>query len=183
MKNFNLKFKKIIFFLSAILLFFNTTIISKASDNNDTTTVSDQDLNNLKKIYNNKTNTVYIDKTNTNSIQKNGITKSDAWQYPTRKGVILVTSDSYKNLIPSGHSAIVISKSKVVESLYNDVQKGKNNWDFFNVETEEKFYCSQLVWRAFLNETGINLNTSFAGKAIYPLELATNNQVYFIYMH
>ena len=29
------------------------------------------------------------------------------WGYPTTKGRILVTGDAYKNLIPTGHAAIV----------------------------------------------------------------------------
>lgn len=48
--------------------------------------------------------------------------------YPTRRGVILVTPDAYKNLIPTGHAAIVWSKQYVVESLSNGVGLHKNNW-------------------------------------------------------
>ena len=50
-------------------------------------------------------------------------------KYPTRKGVILVTSDAYKNLIPTGHAAIVYDKKKVVESLSDGVQYGSNDWN------------------------------------------------------
>lgn len=49
--------------------------------------------------------------------------------YPTRKGVILVTQDSYKNLLPTGHSAIIYSKNYVVEATSKGVVKGKNNWN------------------------------------------------------
>lgn len=49
-------------------------------------------------------------------------------EYPSRKGVILVTKDAYKGLIPTGHAAIVISKSKVCEALSKGVVEGKNNW-------------------------------------------------------
>ncbi len=49
--------------------------------------------------------------------------------YPTRKGVILVTQDSYKNLLPCGHSAIIYSKNYVIESTAKGVVKGKNNWN------------------------------------------------------
>ena len=31
------------------------------------------------------------------------------WGYPTTKGRILVTGDAYRNLIPTGHAAIVFS--------------------------------------------------------------------------
>lgn len=50
-------------------------------------------------------------------------------KYPTRKGVILVTQDSYKNLLPTGHSAIIHSKNYVVEATSKGVVKGKNNWN------------------------------------------------------
>lgn len=49
--------------------------------------------------------------------------------YPRRKGVILVTSDCYKGLIPTGHAAIVYSSNKVVESLSKGVTTGQNNWN------------------------------------------------------
>ena len=49
--------------------------------------------------------------------------------YPTTKGRILVTGDAYRNLIPTGHAAIVYSQSKVVEAVYNKVVTGKNDWN------------------------------------------------------
>jgi uncharacterized protein YycO len=48
--------------------------------------------------------------------------------YPTRKGVILVTPDAFKGLIPTGHAAIIYSTGTVVESLSNGVVTGSNNW-------------------------------------------------------
>ena len=49
--------------------------------------------------------------------------------YPTRYGVILVTADYYKGLIPTGHAAIIWSSTKVVEALANGVVTGSNNWN------------------------------------------------------
>lgn len=49
--------------------------------------------------------------------------------YPTRKGVILVTKDKYKDLIPTGHAAIIYTKTSVIESLSKGVVKGKNDWN------------------------------------------------------
>lgn len=48
--------------------------------------------------------------------------------YSYRKGVILVTSDALKGLIPTGHAAIVYSSSQVVESVSSGVVRGANNW-------------------------------------------------------
>lgn len=138
--------------------------------------------------------------------------------YPTRKGVILVTSDYYKGLIPTGHAAIVYNKDKVVESLSKGVTTGKNNWDtkkkkcygvtttkttiyqdayvadwcysqigkkynynYFNVDTRKKFYCSQLIYAGYLDKQLIDLNTWRFGKAIHPMELVYTDKTCTIY--
>ena len=49
--------------------------------------------------------------------------------YPRRKGVILVTRDPYKGLIPTGHAAIIYTNIHVVESVARGVVVGANNWD------------------------------------------------------
>lgn len=48
--------------------------------------------------------------------------------YPTRKGVILVTDDSYKGL-NIGHAAIIYNASTVIEANEPGVEIGKNNWN------------------------------------------------------
>lgn len=45
-------------------------------------------------------------------------------RYPTTKGRILVTGDAYRNLIPTGHAAIVFSWNRDVEALSNGVVTG-----------------------------------------------------------
>lgn len=138
--------------------------------------------------------------------------------YPTRKGVILVTKDKYKGLIPTGHAAIVWSDKSVIEAVYNEVKWGKNNWystkktcyglsvkgttakndrgaanwcreqigkpynfNYLDVETRSKFYCSQLVWAAYKDRHGVNLNTSQFGKAVHPMELVKSSKTKMIY--
>lgn len=185
------------------------------------TEATDGEITKLRYEYfaNKKSAKVYVDKTENSSIKKNGIKKSDKWEYPSRKGVILVTADWYRNLIPSGHAAIVLNDKKVVESLSDGVQKGNNdwniskrdcsavtpydttatqdkkaanyaveqigktyNWEFLNVNTTKKFYCSQLVWKAFKKKCNVDLNTSFAWQIVYPLELANTDETYFVYV-
>ncbi|MBE6015247.1 MAG: hypothetical protein E7241_07760 [Lachnospiraceae bacterium] len=138
--------------------------------------------------------------------------------YPKQKGVILITGDAYKGLIPTGHAAIVWTPSLVVESLANGVTTGPNNWDvskdtceavtvrgttylqdseaanwcyrqigkpynydYFNVNTRSKFYCSQLVWASFKDNYGIDLNTSLFGNAVHPVELEYSSNTSIIY--
>lgn len=138
--------------------------------------------------------------------------------YPRRKGVILVTGDAYKGLIPTGHAAIIYSDDYVVESLKKCVTVGLNNWDqkkhtcygvtvkgttttqdkivanwcmnqrgkgynllFYNTGTRSCFYCSQLIWAAFKDNFGIDLNTGHFGAAIHPMELVWTNKTRKIY--
>lgn len=142
--------------------------------------------------------------------------------YPTRRGVILVTSDYYKDLLPTGHAAIIASSDQVIEALSNGVVYGKNNWNvkkndcwavtcgatsvnedrgtvtyierngyvgkpynfnFYDVNQRQRFYCSQLVWAAYKDSLGIDLNTSEFGAAIHPLELVNSPRTVTIYMH
>lgn len=69
--------------------------------------------------------------------KKPGLTPMSAYgYYPTRKGVILATSDAYKGLIPTGHAAIIYTSTTVVESLSGGVTTGSNRWN----ETKNQAY-------------------------------------------
>lgn len=153
-----------------------------------------------------------------------GMLRASFGQYPTRKGVILVTEDKYKGLIPTGHAAIIYGQNTVVESLSQGVTTGRNDWhstkttcygvtvknttitqdsnvadwcyrqiskpynlNYYNISTREKFYCSQLVWAAFLDNYNIDLNTpAFANPVmmvnpIHPMELVWTDKTNLIY--
>lgn len=138
--------------------------------------------------------------------------------YPTRKGIIMVTSDAFKGLIPTGHAAIIYSSGTVVESLSRGVVTGSNNWNatksqaygvtaratsgtqdstaanwaygqrgkpynlnYFDTGTRARFYCSQLVWAAFKDNFGINLDTIAYLGAVHPMELVNNTQTLLVY--
>lgn len=45
----------------------------------------------------------------------------------------------------------------------------------------KKFYCSQLVWAAFKDNYGIDLDTSDFGDAVHPMELVNSSKTYTIY--
>lgn len=56
-------------------------------------------------------------------------------------------------------------KGKAVEYAKNKANENRRyNYAFWDKETEEKFYCSQLVWRAFKNEDagGIDLDSNYS---------------------
>ncbi len=138
--------------------------------------------------------------------------------YPRRKGVILVTGDKLKGIIPTGHAAIVYAYGTVVESLSGGVTTGANdwyqtrttcygvtvigttvaqdetaanwcygkrglpyNWNYLNPYTRSSFYCSQLVYAAFLDNYGINLDTGDFGVAVHPMELVNTSRTSLIY--
>lgn len=154
-----------------------------------------------------------FDKSDGSSISLNGY-----GTYPRRKGVILVTKDKFKGIIPTGHAAIIYSYGTVVESLSGGVTTGANdwyqtrntcygvtvigttiaqdeaaanwcykkiglpyNWNYLNPGTRSKFYCSQLVYAAFLDNYGINLDTSDFGIAVHPMELVNTSRTSKIY--
>ena len=141
---------------------------------------------------------------------------------PTKKGLILVTTDKLYGIFKLGHSAIVYDKNRVIESTYdldtgtNGVTYGGNSWtgnrhevyvgkvknlndnqlasaanycrdkvgtpynfDFRDINTRKRFYCSQLVYAAFLDKHGINLNTDLfsdiKGNPVHPVELVTSS--------
>ena len=80
--------------------------------------------------------TVYKDKTSSFRGIRSTLTKVDNFvagdtgvvgTYPTRKGVILITSSGSVARVV-GHAAIVYSSGTVVESLANGVTIGRNNW-------------------------------------------------------
>lgn len=52
------------------------------------------------------------------------------------------------------------------------------NYDFFNITTTTKFYCSQLVWRAWKNQ-GFDLND---GGAVWPVDLIQSSKTYTFYV-
>jgi Uncharacterized distant relative of cell wall-associated hydrolases len=55
------------------------------------------------------------------------------------------------------------------------------NYDFYNINTTQKFYCSQLVWASYKKTVGIDLNASVCGQAIHPAELSSSSKVQICY--
>ncbi len=53
------------------------------------------------------------------------------------------------------------------------------NYNFLNVSTTNSFYCSQLVYRAYLDETGLNLNQG--GGIVFPIDLVQSSNTYTVY--
>ena len=138
--------------------------------------------------------------------------------YPERKGVILVTSDKFGGIVPTGHAGIVYEENLTVESIDKGVVELPNTWyedksqaygvtvlstteaqdaaaadwahaqigkpyniNFWNVNRRDRFYCAQLVWAAFKDKYGINLDTYRFKQAIHPMELVLTSKTKTIY--
>jgi len=101
------------------------------------------------------------------------VTRSNNWEY--RYWTVF-------GINVSGTSAA--DDAEAVEWAMSQINK-PYNWNFFNIETQSEYYCSQLVWRAF-ERHGVDLNTwlydySWWGRAIAPVELVTSPHTYLIY--
>ena len=76
--------------------------------------------------------------------------------------------------------------SNAADWCYKQISK-PYNLNYNNISTRKKFYCSQLVWAAFLDNYNINLNTpAFANfdmmvNPIHPLELVWTDETNLIY--
>lgn len=57
-------------------------------------------------------------------------------EYPNKPGDILVTSDPYKGLIPTGHVGIVINKDEIIEATSDGVIVSRNDW----IQTKKEVY-------------------------------------------
>lgn len=57
------------------------------------------------------------------------------------------------------------------------------NWNYFDVRTRQKFYCSQLIWAAYKDKYNIDLNTDLFGKAVHPMELVNSNKTVTLYTY
>lgn len=67
---------------------------------------------------------------------------------------------------------------------YCAAQIGKGyNAAFWDIKTRDRFYCSQLVWAAYKDKFGIDLQTEAFGNIIYPFELIETDKTNTIYHH
>ncbi len=55
------------------------------------------------------------------------------------------------------------------------------NFNYLNVSTRTKFYCSHLIWASFWDLYGIDLNADSLGKIITPMELVNTDNTSIIY--
>lgn len=89
--------------------------------------------------------------------------------------------DSWLSRYKDYHIWQVGVKSTTVSQDHNAAQWAVNqlkkpyNYNFFYTSTRSSFYCSHLVWAAYLDNTGVNLDGNIPG-IIHPLELVTNGK-------
>jgi len=101
-------------------------------------------------------------------------------------------NDWYKSRVNvtglSTNGTTVAQDKKAAEWAHGKIGK-KYNFNYWDMDTRSTFYCSQLVWAAFKDNYGINMNTpeydfTYKGKtyrAIAPTELITTSKSYTLY--
>lgn len=125
---FNKKFRMIISLCLVLLICFAGTVSASAAEALPMSAEEVFPEEQVKALQEkNATLPLYYDKDDMGSCRINSTRASGT--YPTRKGVILVTDDKYKGLLPTGHAAIIYSSTRVVESLENGVVMGANDWN------------------------------------------------------
>lgn len=213
--------KKVISMLLVLVLslLINVNASAKESNLDPSTIFNEKELSLITKEVRNQK--IYQDK-GVGIIDKSerlAVSTASTGTYPTRYGVILVTEDKYKGLIPTGHAAIIWTSTTVVESLSNGVTTGPNDWNtskntcygitvsgtttaqdnaasnwcykqigkpynynYLDKNTRTKFYCSQLIYAAYLDNYNINIDTSAFVTAVHPMELVNSSNTYTIYI-
>lgn len=53
------------------------------------------------------------------------------------------------------------------------------NWNFFNPDSTDSFYCSQLVYQSYKQTSGINLN--YNGGIIFPIDIVNSDLTDLVY--
>lgn len=78
-----------------------------------------------------KSKPVMEDKGSTKDSTMGIVSTESVGTYPTRNGVILVTPDKFKGLIPTGHSGIIWdgATGRIIESISSGVVIGNNDWN------------------------------------------------------
>lgn len=115
--------KKITALVMAMFMFAPISVY--ASENNSKNVFPQEEVEQLLE----EVTKVPIEMDSKGNLADGEITTRSMGNYPTRKGVILVTADAYKGLIPTGHAGIIYNSSTVIEATSNGVVKGKNNWN------------------------------------------------------
>ena len=91
------------------------------------------------------------------------------------------TKKEYYACVPWDASAN--DERKAADYCYNMIGKDYN-WNYFDVKTRKKFYCSHLVYASYKDLFGIDLNTdtfkTVAGNPIHPYELLTSSKTWVI---
>lgn len=215
----NKTFKKVISMLLVLVvaLSINVNASAKESKADPSVIFNEKELSLITESA--RSQPIYQDKGVGNLSKSQNVVAASSGTYPTRYGVILVTEDKFKGLIPTGHAAIIWTSTTVVESLSNGVTTGPNDWNtskntcygitvsgttaaqdnaasnwcykqigkpynynYLDKNTRSKFYCSQLVYAAYLDNYNINIDTSAFVTAVHPMELVDSANTYTIYI-
>lgn len=95
---------------------------------------------------------------------------------PSKSTSVLEVSSSEPRPMPTNASQDATTADWAIR------QVGKPySLQYWNINRRDKFYCAHLVWAAFRDTAGVDLNTRAYGAAIHPMELVGNPKTAVIY--
>lgn len=79
-----------------------------------------------------------------------------------------------------------VTKTSVIQDQNAAIWAAKQinkpyNHNFFDIGRRDRFYCSQLVWAAYKDISGIDIGTWEWGHAIHPFELMNSKETTLLY--
>ncbi|MGG1574572.1 YiiX/YebB-like N1pC/P60 family cysteine hydrolase [Fictibacillus sp. NRS-1165] len=78
----------------------------------------------------------------------------------------------------STHNTTVAQDASTADKAYTYAGLKPYNYNFFNINQDNSFYCSQLVWYAYMKKLNIDLND---GGAVWPVDLTQTSKAYTVY--
>jgi uncharacterized protein YycO len=88
-------------------------------------------------------------------------------------------ANRYSTIYGLGVRKTTTSQDKVAATWAYNKRTLPYNWVFEQPDVLNKFYCSQLVYKAYRSNTGVNLN--YEGGAVFPYDLVKTGETYTSY--
>jgi uncharacterized protein YycO len=105
----------------------------------------------------------------------------ESWGKGNKRGVQLWDNDwniRYTHFEAlTTHSTTTEQDAATADKAYSYIGK-PYNYNFFNINQSNSFYCSQLVWYAYKHKLNIDLND---GGAVWPVDLTQTDKAFAVY--
>lgn len=100
-------------------------------------------------------------------------------------GGVQIKSNEWKNRRSYYAMRVAYTSDALAAATVNNAEKkyiGKRyNWNYLNKFSTSSFYCSQLVWRAWLDSANINIDAFPYDTWVAPVEIALSSRMGILY--